>query len=155
MCYYSPSRIAATFYRRGRAMSALVNFIKYRMEQLGKIPAQVADDGELSRSALSYILTEKKKSGKPVRPEPETIRKLAKGLEVHPSVLTSAMGYSVEPIPGIDERLYEIARRLLVAPWVAERIDDFMQLPRSEFDELMRYLDFHRPPPPNADQSKP
>jgi transcriptional regulator with XRE-family HTH domain len=136
-------------------VSELVNFIKYQMDRLGKKPAQVADDGELSRSALSYILNEKKKSGKPVRPEPETIIKIAKGLEIHPAILVAAMGYPVEPIPGIDERLYEIARRLLVAPWVADRLDDFMQLPRSEFDELMTYLDFRRPPPPNADRSTP
>jgi transcriptional regulator with XRE-family HTH domain len=121
-------------------MSALVNFIKYRMEKLKKIPSQVADDGGLSRSALSYVLKEKK-SGKPVRPEPDTIKKIAKGLEVHPSILVSAMGYPTDPIPGVDERLYEIASRLLAAPWLADRIDDLLAVPRDEFDDLMDILD--------------
>ncbi len=155
MCYYSPSRIARIAQQGDRAMSALVNFINYQMGMLGKIPAQVADDGGLSRSALSYILTKEAKGGKPPLPEPETIKKLAKGLEVHPSNLTSSMGYPTDPIPDIDERLYALALQLLGAPWLAERIDDFLRLPRGEFDELMRYLDFHRPFPPGDDQSTP
>lgn len=155
MCYYSPSRIARIARQGDRAMSALVNFINDRMGKLGKIPAQVADDGGLSRSALSYILTKEKKGGSPPMPVPETIKKLAKGLEVHPAILTSSMGYPTDPIPDIDERLYVLALQLLAAPWLAERIDDFLRLPRSEFDELMRYLDYHHPSPPDDDQSTP
>jgi transcriptional regulator with XRE-family HTH domain len=143
MCYYSPSRIVGLAHRRGRAMSALVNYINHRMKELKKIPAQVADDGGLSRSALSYILKQKM-SGKSVRPEPDTIKKIAKGLEVHPSLLTSLMGYSVEPIPGVDERLYEIARQLLGAPWVADRLNDFVSLPQDEFEDLINWLEFQK-----------
>lgn len=151
MCYYSPSGITTS---RGRIVSALVNLIKQRMADLKKTSAEVADDGELSRAVLSNIMTKEAKGGRPVRPEPETIRKLAVGLDVHPSVLTAALGYPVEPIPDIDERLYELATRLLAAPWLADRIDDFLKLPRKDFDELMEHLDFRRRRQ-NADRSNP
>ena len=156
MCYYSPSRIVGIAQRRGHTVSALVNFIRHRMKVLEINQAKVAAIAEISESSLSYILTKKpKKEGDQVRPEPDTIKGLAKAIEVHPSVLTFLLGYPTEPIPDIDERLYELARQLLGAPWLAERIGDFLRLPRSEFDELMRYLDFHRPSPPDADQSNP
>lgn len=148
MCYYSPSRIDHIAHKRGRAVSLLVNYIRDRMDKLGKVQAQVADDGDLKRQVLSNIMTKEEKGGKPVRPGPDTIKKLAVGLEVHPSLLTFLLGYPTDPIPDIDERLYELARQLLAAPWLAERIEDFLRLPRHDFDDLMRFLDFQNPSPP-------
>jgi transcriptional regulator with XRE-family HTH domain len=151
MCYYSLSRIGNIADQGGRAVSALVNFIHEQMARLGKGQSQISDAAGLRRGVLSNILTKEKKGGKPVRPEPETIRKLAIGLEVHPSLLTFLMGYPTEPIPDIDERLYEMAQRLLAAPWLADRIDDFLKLPRSEFEQLMKFHDFHHPSPDRND----
>lgn len=160
MCYYSPSRTAHIAQQRGQPVSPLVNFIQHRMKQLGKSQSQIADDSDVSRGVLSNIMTKEAKGGKPVRPEPETIRKLAVGLEVHPSLLTSLLGYPTDPIPGIDEPVYELAKRIIGAPWLADRIDDFLDLPRSEFDELMNHLDYRRSrrsalPHRNGDQSNP
>lgn len=142
MCYYLLYEIRTG--QKGRIVSALVDFINLRMGQLKKTPSEVADDGGLSRAVLSNIMTKEAKGGKPVRPEPDTIKKLAVGLDVHPSILTAALGYPTEPIQGIDERLYELSVRLLAAPWLAERIDDFLRLPKSDFDELMSHLEFRR-----------
>ena len=125
-------------------MSALVNYIRHRMGQLGKLQSQVADDGGLKRQVLSNIMTKEAKGGKPVRPEPDTIKKIAKGLDVHPSILVAAMGYPTDPIAGVDERLYEVASRLLAAPWLVDRIDDLLAVPRDEFDDLMDILDQKR-----------
>jgi transcriptional regulator with XRE-family HTH domain len=151
MCYYSPGRSLIRRQQRGGFVSALVNFINERMKRLGKNQAQIAAAAGLQPGAISYILTKEAKGGKPVRPEPETIRKLAIGLEVHPSLLTFLMGYPTEPVKDIDDRLYEMAMRLLGAPWLADRIDDFLRLPRSEFDELMKFHDFHHPSPDRND----
>lgn len=150
MCYYSLNDMANSMGRG--AMSKLTDFLEHRRKWLKMRPAEVADKAEISRSSYSYII-KKGKTGE-VRPEPDTIRALAKALEVPPPLLTALMGYPTEPITDIDERLYELARQLLGAPWLADRISDFLRLPRSEFDELMRYLDY-RLPHPDADQSKP
>lgn len=155
MCYYSLSRIAHKGHVKGVVVSALVNFINDRMRQLGRSQSQISDAAGLRRGVLSNILTKEEKGGKPVRPEPETIRKLAVGLEVHPALLTALMGYPTEPMPDIDERVYALAQQLLGAPWLAERIPDFFKLPRDEFDELMRYLEYRRHPPQNGDRSIP
>lgn len=151
MCYYSLSRTIG----RSGAVSALVNFINEQMRRLGKTQSQIADASGLRRGVLSNILTKEERGGKPVRPEPDTIKKLAVGLEVHPALLTSLLGYPTDPIPGIDERIYELAKRLTGAPWLVDRLDDFLKLPRDEFDELMRYLDYRRHPPQDGDRSNP
>lgn len=133
-------------------MSALVNFIRYRMDVLKKNQVEVATEAEIGEPALSYILTRKKE----VRPKPDTIRGLAKALEVHPSVLTALLGYPTEPIPNVDERLYEIARQLTGAPWVADRMDQLLSLPQTEFEELITWLEFQKSRVAgNGNQSKP
>ncbi len=140
MWYHSINRTGRRGQSRRSAVSALADFIRYRMDVLGKNQSEIAADAGIGEPALSYILTKKRE----VRPTPDTIRGLAKALDVKPALLTSLLGYPVEPIPDIDERLYEIARQLLAAPWVADRIDDLLRVPRDEFDELMRYLSFRR-----------
>src|ERR1044072_9187728 len=116
MCYYSLNRTHEMEYC---AMSALTDFLEHRRKSLRLLPSELADRAEISRSAYSYIIT-KGKTGE-VRPAPETIPALAGALEVPPALLTSLMGYPTEPITDIDERLYEIAKQLLGAAWLAER----------------------------------
>jgi transcriptional regulator with XRE-family HTH domain len=152
MWYHSINRTPKSGKSKGGVVSALTDFIRYRMDVLKKNQSEVAADAGIGEPALSYIMTKKKE----VRPTPDTIKGLAKAREVRPALLTSLLGYPVEPIPDIDERLYEIARQLLVAPWVADRIDDLLKVPRGEFDELMRYLEFRRNPPgESGNQSTP
>lgn len=139
MWYYSLGQRKNIADRRGGAVSALINFIRYRMKELNKNQTVIADEAGIRESSLSYLL--KKKDP---HPRPKTIKGLAKALEVKASLLTSLLGYPTEPIPDIDERLYEIARRLLGAPWVVDRMDDLMRLPRDEFDDLMEWLDFQK-----------
>lgn len=144
MCYYSLRRSDIAVWR-GSAMSALVNFIRYQMKVLHKNQATVASIAEISESSLSYILNKKpKKDGDQVRPEPATLKGIAKALEVHPSVLTALLGYPTEPIPNVDERLYELARQLMGAPWVADRLGDLLLLPQAEFEELITWLEFQK-----------
>lgn len=121
-------------------MTALADFIRYRMEKLKKNQAEIAAAAGIGEPALSYIMTRKK----PVRSAPDTIKGLAKALEVHPAVLTTILGYPTEPIPGVDERLYEIARQLLTAPWVADRLSDLLALPQAEFEDLITWLEFQK-----------
>lgn len=156
MCYYSLRRSDIAVWK-GSAMSALVNFIRYRMKLLHKNQATVASIAGIRESSLSYILTKKpKKAGNQVRPEPDTIKGIAKAIEVHPSVLTSLLGYPTEPIPGVDERLYEIARQLIGAPWVADRMADLLALPQGEFEDLIEWLEFQKSRSVgNENQSKP
>lgn len=120
-------------------MSALANFIRHRMAVLNKSQADIVHAAKIGQPALSNILTKKN-----VRPVPRTIKGLAKALEVEAPLLTSLLGYPTEPIADVDERLYEVARQLLGAPWLADRVDDLIALPREEFDELMDFLDHKR-----------
>jgi transcriptional regulator with XRE-family HTH domain len=120
-------------------VSALTNFIRHRIKELDKSQAEVAALAGIRESSLSYIL-----SKTDPRPTPRVIKGLGRALEVHPSVLTSLMGYPVEPIPDVDDRLYEFARQLLGAPWLADRLTDLLRLPQDEFDDLMEWLDFQK-----------
>lgn len=148
MWYYSIREEGNGLQLRSGAVSRLVEYIKHRMEELKRLPSEVADKGELKRQSFSHILNKeendakKGKQSKPVRPEPETIRKIAKGLDVEPALLTALMDYPTEPIEGIDPRYYEIAQRLEGAPWLANRMEDLLSLPRTEFEEVMNHLDY-------------
>lgn len=138
MCY--PVFSVATM--KESTVSALANFIRSRMRQIGKNQVDVASGAGIKESTLSNILNPKKKSGATI-PRPGTIKGLAKALDTEGALLTSLLGYPVGPV-GDGDRYEEIARRLPGVPWLADRLSDLMELSEEEFRELMELVDFRR-----------
>lgn len=135
--------------RKERAVSALADYIKYRMRILGKQQNEIAAAAGITESTLSNILNPKKKT----TPRPETIKGLAKALDTEGALLTSLLGYPIGPT-GDAGRYDEIADRLPGVPWLADRLPDLMDLSEEHFQELMKQVDFRRWQD-NANQPKP
>lgn len=129
--------------RKGSAVSALSDYIKYRMKVLGKQQNEVAADAGITESTLSNILNPNKKKKSATVPRPETIKGLAKALDIEGALLTALLGYPIGPTENAD-RYDEIAHRLSGVPWLADRLPDLMDLPEEHFQELMKLVDFRR-----------
>lgn len=123
------------------AMSALANAIRKWLEdnQEGiRTQNQLADAADISRSALSNIMTSD------AIPRPATIIKLARAMGIDGVLLTSLLGYPVQPSGEPDAQYVQLARQLAAFPWLVQRANDFLHLPESEFREAMDYLDHRR-----------
>lgn len=147
MWYHATNRRALD---RDNGVSRLANFLRERMAARGWNQGQLAAKAEIRESTLSNILN---KEG--VIPRPDTVKALAKALEIDPPFLTALLDYPIDSSSNPNSRYVRLARELEASPWLAERIDDLLHLSPEEFRELMDYLDFRRRRRRGGDQSNP
>lgn len=100
---------------------------------------ELAHAAGIRTSTLSYILNKED-----ANPRPDTIKKLARAMNVDGVVLTALLGYPVQASDQPDNEYELLARELRAFPWLVRRIHDFFLLPETEFLEAMDYLDYRR-----------
>lgn len=121
-------------------MSELANFIRQLLAKKGWNQSQLARATGLQESTVSNMLNHG------AFPKARTLRALAHALGVDPPILTSLIGYPVEPHTLPEERFMQAARQMEAVPWIAARIEDLLRLSKEEFEEVMRQSAFRRLP---------
>lgn len=114
----------------------LGNFLRDELERRGWTQAELSRASGVGTSGLSSIV-----SGKTRLPEPETIRAIARALDIEGARLTALLGYPVD-VGAYADRYIEINQRLDGAPWLVERLPDLLRLTADQFREAIAYLDF-------------
>jgi transcriptional regulator with XRE-family HTH domain len=124
-------------------MSQLGLYIVRRRAQLGWTRADLARKADIPYSTLQYI-EEHKPSKKPVKPQEETLRKIATALgEEDDSQLRILAGYDVKMSADISERAKRIDALLTVAPRWGAALLSVQDLSEAEQDQALTVLEVH------------
>lgn len=116
--------------------SGLAAYLRGQIEQRNWTQDRFAQEADLPATTLSKLLRTPNHI-----PELNTFVKISGALGVPLRTLLEVSGFEVEPASTFEERQARFAHLVEVAPWLAQAVDQLLQLPPSEQAAVLTYLE--------------